>query len=455
MGSNNFYTKIRKRFHSVSAKRWLLTFGLAIGFGTALFLAFKSYKDYTASAMIYEQDKLGCFPIETPTLRYGFVLDTFDVAEGTIQANQTLADLLLPFNISYPTIDQLVKKSEEIFDVRHIRTGKEYAILAKDSVAQYMIYEPNVFKYVVFDLTDSTKTYVVNHPVETKIREASGVIVSSLWQTMVDNGLSYGVTSKMEDIFAWSVDFHHVQKNDRFKLIFEEQYIDGEAVGVGAIKAAHYQDARNSYYAFYYENDKYQGFYDEKGRPMKKAFLKAPVKYSRISSAYNPRRFHPILKRVRPHLGTDYAAPYGTPIYAVGNGVVTKAGYTRGNGNYVKIKHDDVYQTQYLHMQKFARGITPGVQVKQGEVIGYVGSTGLATGPHVCFRFWKNGRQVDHRRQNLPPPEPMDEAELPKFFKVKDALKSQIDAIKWAEIQEEDKLSEKEEEQKKINKEQG
>jgi murein DD-endopeptidase MepM/ murein hydrolase activator NlpD len=152
---------------------------------------------------------------------------------------------------------------------------------------------------------------------------------------------------------------------------------------------------------------------------MKRAFLKAPVKFSRISSRYSNRRFHPVLKRYKGHYGTDYAAPHGTPIVAVANGVVTATSYTKNNGNYVKLRHDDVYETQYLHMQRFARGIRPGVHVSQGDVIGYVGATGLATGPHVCFRFWKNGRQVDHLRENLPPPEPMPDEDIPAFEKVK------------------------------------
>jgi len=164
---------------------------------------------------------------------------------------------------------------------------------------------------------------------------------------------------------------------------------------------------------------------------MKKNFLKSPVKYSRISSGFNMNRFHPVLKRRKAHLGTDYAAPYGTPILAVANGVVTKASRTRGNGNYVKIKHDKTYQTQYLHMQKFAKGVDVGVHVKQGQVIGYVGSTGLATGPHVCFRFWKNGRQVNHLKEDLPPPDPMPEKDIPAFEIVRDKVAKQLDEINW------------------------
>jgi len=251
---------------------------------------------------------------------------------------------------------------------------------------------------------------------------------------MVDNGLSYELTSKMEDALAWSVDFHYIQKDDRFKLIYERHYIEGKPVGVGEIKGAYYKNYDNEYYAFYFENDKHSGFYDLEARPMKKAFLKSPVKYSRVSSGFNLRRFHPILKRRKAHLGTDYAAPRGTPIRAVADGVVVKRGRTRGNGNYIKVKHDKVYQTQYLHMNGFASGVNTGTHVKQGQTIGYVGSTGLATGPHVCFRFWKNGRQVNHLRENLPPPEPMPTEDIPKFNEVRDSFKVQLDQIEFKQL---------------------
>ena len=187
------------------------------------------------------------------------------------------------------------------------------------------------------------------------------------------------------------------------------------------------------YEELYYENEEYAGFYDLEGRPTKKGFLKSPVKASRISSSFSMSRLHPVLKRRKPHLGTDYAAPYGTPILAVGNGVVTKAGYTRGNGKYIKIKHDKTFTTQYLHMQRFASGIKAGVHVKQGDVIGHVGSTGLATGPHVCFRFWKNGRQVNHLKENFPPPEPMPQEQLPDFFQVRDDIMEELDQVDFSD----------------------
>ena len=414
--------------------RNLLFLLLVLGLG---YTSSQLVKDYpaksTASKVLPET--LGAFPLSAPTLKYGFALDTFSVTEGIIAPNQFLADILQSHKVDFKDIDELARRSKQVFDVRNLRAGKGYTILSRDTTlsADFFIYEPNVYEYVIFDL-HSKKAKKVERPVAIKTRTASGTITSSLWNTMTDNGLSYELTAKMEDAFAWSIDFHHIQKNDQFKLIFDEKYIDGKPVGVGEIHAAIFNNQGNEYYAIYFENEKHAGFYDLEARPMKKAFLKSPVKYSRISSRFNPRRYHPILKRRRPHLGTDYAAPRGTPIYAVADGVVTKATRSGGNGNYVKIKHDDVYQTQYLHMSRFAKGIRSGIHVKQGQVIGYVGSTGLATGPHVCFRFWKHGRQVNHLKQNLPPPDPMPKKDIPTFNKVRDKMKAQLDKISYQGI---------------------
>ncbi len=378
--------------------------------------------------------------VEAPNVKYGFAVDNYTVTEGKIEKNQFLSDLLLPHNISYQTIDKVVAKAKDVFDVRKLRVGKEYMILApKDGeAAHYFIYEPSPFEYVVYDLQGDANVEIIKRKVDTKVVENSGIVESSLWNAIVGNDMSYEIASKMEDAFAWSVDFHHVQKNDRFKLIYEELFIEGESVGVGQIKAATFKHYDKEFNAYFYEDENYAGYFDDQGRPMKKAFLKSPVKFARISSPFNRRRFHPILRRVKPHLGTDYAAPRGTPILAVANGTVTKASYSRGNGRYVKIKHDKVYDTQYLHMSKFAKGIKPGTRVKQGEVIGYVGSTGLATGPHVCFRFWKNGKQVNHRKENLPPPEPMSEASMKDFVVVRDAVKAQLDEIKFVSLAKKD-----------------
>lgn len=373
---------------------------------------------------------ISAFPIVIPTLKYGFALDTFQVVEGIIKPNKVFSDLLVENGVSYPTVDKLVANANGIFDLRKMQSGKPFMILSRNGEEgpDHFIYEPNVYEYIVFNLKDDLKVERIERPVTSEVRTAKGEIQSSLWQTMVDNGLSYELTAKMEDALQWSIDFHHLQKGDEFRLVFDENSIEGKTVGVGKVHAAYYKTSGNEYYAIWYQHGDVSGYYDLQGRPMKKSFLKAPVKYSRISSYYNLNRFHPVLKHNRPHLGTDYAAPYGTPIYAVGDGYVVEAAYSGGNGNYVKIKHDGTYQTQYLHMQKFASGIRKGVHVQQGQVIGYVGSTGLATGPHVCFRFWKDGKQVNHLKLNFPPPAPLPASEMEAFGKIRDQYLEMLNA---------------------------
>jgi murein DD-endopeptidase MepM/ murein hydrolase activator NlpD len=213
-----------------------------------------------------------------------------------------------------------------------------------------------------------------------------------------------------------------LQKGEKFKIVYESHNIDGKEIGAGLVLAARYVMEKNTINAIYYSKSAFKGYYDLEGRPLNKGFLRSPLRFSRISSYFNTARLHPILRRVRPHFGTDYAAPYGTPIMSVGNGVVLEARYSGGNGNYVKIRHDKMHTTQYLHMSRFGAGIRSGVQVQQGQTIGYVGSTGLATGPHVCFRFWKNGKQVNHLRLSFPPPEPLPKTEIPSFNKEKEGI---------------------------------
>ncbi len=406
-------------------KYLLLTTGIFALFATAaLYLFPDSMNSMGASVNKSEEDiQLQAFPIVQPTIKYGFALDTFQVQEGQIKSGDFLGSILHRHRVDYPSIEKLAVNAKPVFNINNFQLGKNYMVLSKDSTqrADYFIYEPNVYHYIVFDL-DKLEAKKIEREIEYQTQIKGGVIESSLWAAITGNGMSYEVAAKMEDALQWSISFSHIQKGDEFKLVFDEEFIHGEAVGVDQIKAAYYKTNDQEYHAIYYDHpdNDIAGYYDLKGRPMKNGFLKSPVKYSRISSYYNLNRFHPILKRRRPHYGTDYAAPYGTPIMAVGNGVVVRAGYTKGNGNYVKIKHDGTYQTQYLHMQKFASGIKVGAQVKQGQTIGYVGSTGLATGPHVCFRFWKNGRQVNHLRLSFPPPEPLPQEHLESFFAVRD-----------------------------------
>ena len=412
----------------------------------AFTIYFQGNKDFKkenlqASALKASKLELGSLLITIPEERFGFVLDTFDsVITDTIQRNQFLADILLKHGVNYQQIDALAIKSKDVFDIRQLRADKPFTLLTQDTSkgADYFIYEPNIESYVVYELKGEQNIELVQKPIEINSAKLNGSIESSLWQAMTDAGVSYELTAKMEDALQWSVDFHHINKGDIFNLVYDEKYVDGQSAGIEMVKAAHYKTSGNDYFAIFFDKAGLEGYYDEQGRPMAKTFLKAPVKYSRISSRYNLRRFHPVQKRVKPHLGTDYAAPYGTPIFAVADGIVSKKGYSRGNGNYVKLKHDKVYSTQYLHMQKFASGVNRGSHVKQGQVIGYVGSTGLATGPHVCFRFWKNGRQVNHLSLRFPPPDPLPAEALDSFFLVRDLYLEEL----GLELPKEESLSE-------------
>ncbi len=367
-------------------------------------------------------------------LKYGFDTESHYFEEIEVKPNQYLGDILGLYGIGHRTISGLAEKAKDVYSVRMIQAGRDLTFVKKDSCSNpfCFVYQPNPFTYITYEFEDTIDVCRNFIDYETCIETASGVIETSLWSAMVKNGLTPGIIDKMEDALASSVDFYHTQKGDEFKLLFERKYIKDRPVSIGQILGAYYKNSQGEFYSVYFENDKYEGFYDQDGRANSSAFLRSPVKYSRISSKFNKNRFHPILKRRKAHLGTDYAAPRGTPIRAVADGVVSRKGYTEGNGKYIKIKHNKTYQTQYLHMNNYAKGMRNGVRVKQGQTIGFVGSTGLATGPHVCFRFWKNGKQINHLREIFPPAKPMKEEDLPEFFDVRDDVVFQLQSIQSA-----------------------
>ncbi len=381
------------------------------------------------------QDTLG---VEvTPTLLYGLPVDSFNVQSGKVKWNQSLSDILLDYNTPHTTIYDLANKSNGVFDVRKLKAGYPYTIIhEKDSLktARHFIFEPDPTQYVVFQIADSTSVYRVEKPITTREKEISVQITSSVYQVLEEAGASTLLVHKLVDIFAWQVSFQHIDRNDHLKVIYEEELVDDEVVGIGRIKAAHFFHRGKSYYGIYYNQGGKSDYFDEKGLSLRKTMLKAPLDYKRISSRYTPRRFHPVLKRYKAHLGTDFAAPTGTPIRSVGDGLVLEARYGKYNGYYVKIKHNSNYTTQYLHMSKIAKGIRPGVRVKQGQNIGKVGSTGLARGAHLCFRFWKNGIQVDALKVDLPSTEPIYEKELPNFLYTKNLMMHQLDNIEQPRI---------------------
>lgn len=364
--------------------------------------------------------------IPEPNMVYGLDADSFMVVSGKVGKNQSLGHILQQYHVGHSSIHKLAQAADTVFDVRHIRAGKPFTIFCtkgSGQVAKCFVYEASASDYVVFDMRDTMRVYKGQKPIEVVTRTVEGNIESSLYNALTDGGANPILAVELSEVYAWTIDFYRIQKGDAFKVLFEENQVDGKTIGIKRIVAANFIHGGKDNYAYQYKSETVDGYYDGEGENLKKAFLQAPLKFSRISSGFNKRRFHPVLKRVKPHLGTDYAAPTGTPIHAVGDGTITKAAYTKGNGNYVKMRHNSVYETQYLHMSKIKKGIKPGVRVKQGDVIGYVGSTGLATGPHVCFRFWKNGQQVNHRKEKMPPADPVPAAEMTEFKAVVDSLK--------------------------------
>lgn len=359
---------------------------------------------------------------------FGLEQAAFDVIDQRVERNETFAEILTAHNVEYADVVELARSARPVFDVRSMQAGRPLRVY-RDSLdtARIVVYQKDPINYVVFDLSaDSARIYEGSRPVQITQRRLSGVIHNSLYQTLDESGVSGRLVptlaTELSNVFAWQIDFYRIQKGDEFSVIYEERSIDGEPIGVERIVAARFDHMDANFYGFLFEQGDHGGFFDEEGNSLRKALLKAPLEYKRISSRYTKRRFHPVQKRYKAHLGTDYAADPGTPIRSVGDGVVLEAQYKRYNGNYVKIRHNGTYTTGYLHMSKIAKGIRPGARVKQGELIGYVGSTGLATGPHVCYRFWKNGVQVDPLKEEIPPAHPVDPAYRDLFFGVRDSL---------------------------------
>ncbi len=371
---------------------------------------------------------------------FGFKLNNFKVINDTIKPGENFSEILDRNHIEYPRVLEIVNKIRDTFNVRRIKSGIPYTILAKNDTteqAQVFIYQHSKVRYTVIDFRDSIPTaYNGKKPVKTVIKTASGVITSHLSEAIESQGLSSYLTYKMaDDIYAWTIDFSRLQKNDKFKLIYEQLYInDTIPVGIGEIKAAYFEHGGKPFYAFKYVADSILNipdYFDDEATNLRRQFLKMPVKFSRISSRYNlKRRIAYYGNKVRPHKGTDFAAAIGTEIMATANGTVTESRRKGGNGNYVKIRHNGTYSTQYLHMSR--RAVKVGDVVKQGDVIGYIGMTGNTAGPHVCYRFWKNGVQVDPLKQKLPAAEPMKENIKPVYFNFIESIKKQLDAIEFS-----------------------
>jgi hypothetical protein len=357
-----------------------------------------------------------------PVLTFGIPADSFNLISGHIKPNGFLSQILLEHGISMQEIDQVVKNSSSVFDVRKIRSGNNYTLFCDtDSIARarYLVYEHDPTTCYIFSFKDSLNITPYKKEIKRVIRYSSGTIETSLWESMMANGLHPSLASEMSDIFAWTVDFFGLQKGDSFKVIWEDQSIDDKSLGAGRIYGAQFTWEGRTITAIPFIQDGNETYFDSDGNSLRKAFLKAPLQFSRISSRFSSGRMHPILRIRRPHYGVDYAAPIGTPVHAVGDGKVTLAAIENGSGKIVKIVHNSVYSTAYMHLSRFGDGIAPGVFVKQGQIIGYVGSSGLSTGPHLDFRFYMNGTPVDPLKVEAPPVEPVSEANMNYFEKNK------------------------------------
>ncbi len=368
---------------------------------------------------------------------FGYILDHFNVVKDTIKPGDSFGAIMDTHGISRSRVFEITTKIKDTFNVARIMAGKPYMLLkSKDTTAkaQVFVYQNNKIDYTVIDFRDSIIAQKRKKPVKLVEKTASGIINSSLMQTFDDLDLNFLVAYNMADIYAWTIDFTRLQAGDRFKVVYTEKFIDDTIpAGIDQIKASYFEHVGKPIYAFRFVDDSIHGaidYFDEEANNLRRAFLTAPVKFSRISSRYNlRRRIKYYGNKIRPHRGTDFAAPIGTPILATADGIVTKSERKGGNGKYVKIRHNATYDTQYLHMSRQA--VKVGQFVKQGDVIGYIGMTGNTAGPHVCYRFWKNGREVDPFKQDLPASKPLSDSLRTGFYKYIEPIKTELDSIQF------------------------
>ena len=366
---------------------------------------------------------------------FGYVLNDYTVKRDTIKSGDSFGQILENNNLFYPKIYNIVQETNKIFNIRKINVGRPYTILySKDSleIPELFIYQPNPIDYVVVSLSDSIWAERKQKEVELKSLEASGTIYSSLSETMENLKLSPLLTNELSEIYAWNIDFFRLEKGDNFKIMYTSKYVnDSVYIGLNRIHNAYFEHRGKPFYAVEFKTDSLRNIYeyfDENGKNLRRAFLLSPVQFSRISSRFNLRRKIAYYGKIKPHYGTDFAAPVGTEIRATAAGRVVKSGYTRGNGYYVTIKHNATYSTQYLHMKQ--RGLKVGTYVSQGDRIGYVGMTGYTSGPHVCYRFWKNGKQVDPLKQKLPEAKPISNTLKEEYLAYMKPIKGRLDKMK-------------------------
>lgn len=351
---------------------------------------------------------------------YNIPISEYRKEEGSIRRGEFFSTLMTRLGASQSDIYALDAKSKGVFDMRQIRVGNHYHayyIPGEPDTLAYVVYEKDNMSYVVFSLRDSLSVNVFEKDI---VRETGYVEVEikySLWQDIIDAGAPALLAISLADIYAWSIDFFGLQKGDSFKAVYEKTMCDGEILDVERVLYAEFRHGGDTFKAYWFDNGSGNYYWNEKGESMRKAFLRAPLSYTRISSGFTYSRRHPITRKVRPHTGIDYAAPAGTEVMSIGDGVVVYKGYKNAEGNMVKIKHNSVYTSAYLHLSRYGKGLKVGDRVRQGQVIGYVGSTGYSTGPHLDFRIWKNGTPINPLKMESPPAEPLAESDMDAFRK--------------------------------------
>ena len=365
----------------------------------------------------------------------GFCVDSLTVKEGSVKNGQFFSTLLGSLGMSAQDAYNLTQACSDVFDVRTLRVGQAYKAYYSDSSLRYLVYDRDKSSSIVFSCQAPFEAWVYEKPVTIEKKYADVTINSSLWVDMRAADVSPLLIVSLSDIYAWTVDFFALQKGDRFRVLYEEKVCDGEVIAVDTVRYAIFSHGGQDLpMVMFNQGDGGNVWWNDKGESMRKAFLKAPLSYSRVSSGFSYSRKHPVTRKVQPHTGVDYAAPTGTPVMTIGDGVVTSVKYEGAGGNTVRIKHNSVYSTAYLHLSKYAKGLKVGQRVRQGEVIGYVGSTGRSTGPHLDFRVWKNGTPINPLKMDSPPAEPIKEENRKAFEKMHKNYKARIDTIQARSI---------------------
>jgi murein DD-endopeptidase MepM/ murein hydrolase activator NlpD len=407
------------------------------GFGIFIIIMLTIFKP-TESSIIRRNTNIYAVGIDQNIIytdiqkEFGITIDSFRIEQGRIKKNYNLARLLTEAELEYDEINKAVQSAANAFDIRRIKAGNQYRLYySKDSsgTLKYFVYQHSPTEYLKIDFNKEPSAFKGTKDIINIQKTCSGIISSSLWSTMIDNNIDPMMAIRLSEIYAWTIDFFGLEEGDQFKVLYDEQYVDSIPIGIGQIYAVSFTHKGKELLAYAFEQDGQISYFDETGKSLRRQFLKAPLRFSRISSGYSNSRFHPILKIYRPHRGIDYAAPTGTPIYSIGDGTVIQKGYTKSAGYYIKIRHNSVYTSGYNHLSRYPKGIQKGQRVNQGQIIGYVGSTGYATGPHLDFRMWKNGHPINPLTIEAPPVEPVKEENLQKFRASIDTLNQELLSI--------------------------